>query len=37
MTTKVEYIKKDSEKNYVIVDAGMDNLIRPHYTMHSTT
>ena len=22
-------IKKDSEKNFVIVDAGMDNLIRP--------
>lgn len=29
LITKVEYIKKDSEKNYVIVDAGMDNLIRP--------
>ncbi|MDG2172198.1 MAG: diaminopimelate decarboxylase [Gammaproteobacteria bacterium] len=29
LLTKVEYIKKDSEKNYVIVDAGMDNLIRP--------
>ena len=29
LVTKVEYIKKDSEKNYVIVDAGMDNLIRP--------
>ena len=27
--TSVEYIKKDSEKNFVIVDAGMDNLIRP--------
>ena len=26
--TSVEYIKKDSEKNFVIVDAGMDNLIR---------
>ena len=25
LITKVEYIKKDSEKNYVIVDAGMDN------------
>jgi diaminopimelate decarboxylase len=29
LITKVEYIKNDSEKNYVIVDAGMDNLIRP--------
>lgn len=29
LLTKVEYIKRDSEKNYVIVDAGMDNLIRP--------
>ena len=29
LITKVEYIKKDSKKNYVIVDAGMDNLIRP--------
>ena len=27
--TSVEYIKKDSEKNFVIVDAGIDNLIRP--------
>ena len=27
--TSVEYIKKDSEKNFVIVDAGMDNLNRP--------
>ena len=27
--TSVEYIKKDSEKKFVIVDAGMDNLIRP--------
>ena len=27
--TKVEYVKKDSKKNYVIVNAGMDNLIRP--------
>ena len=29
LITKVEYIKEDSKKNYVIVDAGMDNLIRP--------
>ena len=29
LLTKVEYIKEDSAKNYVIVDAGMDNLIRP--------
>ena len=29
LLTKVEYIKEDSKKNYVIVDAGMDNLIRP--------
>ena len=29
LLTKVEYVKKDSKKNYVIVDAGMDNLIRP--------
>ena len=27
--TKAEYIKTDSEKNFLIVDAGMDNLIRP--------
>jgi len=29
IVTKAEYIKTDSEKNFVIVDAGMDNLIRP--------
>ena len=29
LLTKVEYVKKDSKKNYVIVNAGMDNLIRP--------
>lgn len=29
LITKVEYVKKGDQKNFLIVDAGMDNLIRP--------
>ena len=29
LITKVEYVKKGNQKNFLIVDAGMDNLIRP--------
>jgi diaminopimelate decarboxylase len=29
LLTKVEYIKQTSEKNFAIVDAGMNDLIRP--------
>ena len=29
LITKVEYVKKSDQKNFLIVDAGMDNLIRP--------
>ena len=29
LITKVEYVKKGDQKNLLIVDAGMDNLIRP--------
>lgn len=29
LVTKIEYLKHTSEKNFVIVDAGMNDLIRP--------
>ncbi len=29
LVTRVEYLKKTSEKNFVIVDAGMNDLLRP--------
>ena len=29
LITKVEYVKRGDQKNFLIVDAGMDNLIRP--------
>lgn len=31
LVTKVLYIKKTSEKNFVIVDAGMNDLLRPSF------